>query len=112
MGVLLAQSRPDEALEWCRRAVTLRPGETKYSYTLAYFLAARGQRDGAIQVLEEARAKGPSTPDAFALLGRLYLDQNKTAQALEVFRAAAADSRFPDAIRQQFAAQLQTLSTN
>lgn len=36
--VITAKDRPAEALEWCRKAVALRPGESKYAMALDFYL--------------------------------------------------------------------------
>jgi tetratricopeptide (TPR) repeat protein len=110
LGVLLAPEHPEEALTWSRRAVTLRPSEPKYSYTLGYFLAQQGKRDEAIAVLAKATETGSPSPDSIALLGELYESRRDWSEALAIYRTAAADERLPAAVRQQFAIKAQQIA--
>jgi len=102
LGVMLAQSKPAESLDWCRRAVALAPRETKYGYTLAFFLDQQGRTAAAIETLEQLLAPDPPGPDAYALLGRLYEEQSRTSKAIELYHRAAANPRLPRAARVQF----------
>ena len=102
LGVLLAKDHPQESLEWCRKAAALRPQETHYGYTLGFFLNQQGKVDEAIRVLEETIRQPSPSPDAFALLGEIYLRQGRRAEAAAVYRRATADGRLPAADRAEF----------
>ena len=106
LGVLLAKDRPGESLEWCRRAATLNPREPKYAYTFAFFQAQQGQAAAAIATLETLLATPPASADAYALLGRLYEEQNQPGKALGVYQRAAQNQKLPRAERAQFEARL------
>lgn len=109
LGVLLGQARLDEALVWCRRAAELRPGEAKYFYTLAFFLAQRGEGREAIRVLEKGLERAPGHLESYGLLGRLYEQHQQLTRAAEVYQQAAADPALPAGIRQQFEARARQL---
>jgi Flp pilus assembly protein TadD len=49
--VLIAVDRLDEAVDWCRKAASLRPEEPRYAFTLAYFLEQQNQTDEAVSIL-------------------------------------------------------------
>jgi tetratricopeptide (TPR) repeat protein len=104
LGVLLAADRPQEALEWCRKAVTLRPHEARYAYTLAFFLNQQGQTKEAVSILEAAIVESPASGEAYALLGAIYERQGKPAEAAAVYRSAVTNPRLSDDERRQFQA--------
>lgn len=107
--MLLARDHPEESLEWCRKAAALRPQETRYGYTLGFFLNQQGKVDEAIRVLEETTRQPSPSADAFALLGEIYLRQGSRAEAAAVYRRAAADGRLPAADRAEFALRVRRL---
>jgi tetratricopeptide (TPR) repeat protein len=102
LGVLLVKDRPQEALDWCRRAAELRPQEPKYLYTFAYYLDQRGLVAEAIRALERLVRQDPSTPDGYALLGSIYERQNQLEQARAVYRRAVQNAKLPERDRAEF----------
>ncbi len=102
LGVLLARDRPDEALEWCRRAANLRPQEARYGYTLGYFLATHGKVDEAIRVLESLIQQKPAMADVYFLLASVYERLNRPADATRVYRAGAENPSLSGAERLRF----------
>ena len=110
LGVVLAAERPDEALGWCRMAHTLEPQQPKFTYTLAFYLHARGAREEAVTLLRTVTARRMAYRDAYVLLGRIYEDSGQKGDAIDVYRRAAAVEQFPTEIRQQFSARAQWLS--
>ncbi len=99
LGVLLAADRPAESLQWCRRAFALQPGDARYGYTLGYFLAAQQQVAEAVDVLERVIRLGPASPEAYALLGAIYRQTNRPAEAARVYRSAAENPAQPSPSR-------------
>ena len=71
LGVLLAPDRPTEALDFLRQAAGSDPQEPKYAYTLAFFMASGGDRDGAERVLRDLLARRPEYRPAAQLLDQL-----------------------------------------
>jgi tetratricopeptide (TPR) repeat protein len=110
LGVLLSEKQPEEALTWCRRAADLRPGEAKYGYTLAFYLAQRGKRNEAIQTLEALLSRGVPHMESHALLGQLYERGRKPAEAARVYRRAALQEEFPVQVREQFEQRAKALT--
>lgn len=49
--VLMAPNGLNEAVDWCRKAASLRPEEPRYAFTLAYFLEQQNQTDEAVSIL-------------------------------------------------------------
>lgn len=102
LGVLLSRTKPEEALDWCRKAARLRPQEPRYGYTLAYFLLANGKNEEAIGVLETMIRSQPAMADVYVLLGSVYQRMNRPADALRIYRAAADNPNLAPNERAQF----------
>ena len=66
--IILAKDRINEAVTWCRKASDLRPQEPRYSYTLAFYLNQKGEKDEAIRTLQTIIEKYPGYKDAVMLL--------------------------------------------
>lgn len=105
LAVLLMPDRPEEAVDWCRRALQLRPQEPKYAYTLAFYLRQRGDSDEAVRVLRTLTEADTTYPDAYALLGWMYEEQHRTDEAVALYRRAAQNTKLPESVRQSFAAR-------
>ena len=96
--IISSKDRPAEALEWCKKAVALRPQEPKYSSTLAYFQQQGGDSTAAIATLESLINLMPAYPDAYLLLADIYEKQGKRAEALKTYnRALAVEGLSPKA---------------
>jgi tetratricopeptide (TPR) repeat protein len=109
LAVLLIQDRPEEALDWCRKAVQLRPQEAKYAYTLAFYLRQRGAADEAIRVLRALVDADTAYADAYALLGRTYEEQQRIGEAVALYRRAAQNTALPEPVRESFAGRADAL---
>jgi len=105
IGVILAGDRPAEAIEWCRKAHSLRPDEPKYSYTLAFYLYGQARAEEAVERLKIITNARVPYVDAYVLLGRIYEEQGRTDQAADVFQLAASLDEIPPHVRSQFAAR-------
>jgi len=105
LGVLLANDRPEEALAWCRRAAELRPQESKYLYTLAFYQHRQGDPAEAARTLEKLLQQAAPTAEAYALLGRIYQELHEPDKALSIYRRAAQDNNLSQQERAQFALQ-------
>ncbi len=86
--VLLAEDRLDEAIEWCRRAAELQPGDPRNAYTLAFYQNLGGDAPGAASTLRELIARHPRYGDAYVLLGTVYEEVADTAAAIAAYRQA------------------------
>jgi Flp pilus assembly protein TadD len=102
LGVLLAPTRPEESLLWCRRAVSLRPEDSRYGYTLGFFLAQQGKLDEAGQTLTAVVRRTPPSSEAYVLLGSLHERQGRWAEARMVYELAGANPNLPERERLQF----------
>jgi tetratricopeptide (TPR) repeat protein len=63
LGVMLTKEKPAESLDWCAKAVTLRPEEPKYVVALVYFQQQQGKTTDAIATLKKA-ADNTALPEA------------------------------------------------
>jgi Tfp pilus assembly protein PilF len=109
LGVLLAKERPEEALAWCGRAAELRPQESKYVYTLAFYQHRQGKAAEAARTLEKLLEQAPAAAEAYALLGRIYEQQSQPDKAVSVYRQAAQNHKLSEQERAQFAEQVLSL---
>jgi len=111
LGVLLAKDRPEEALGWCRRAAELRPRESKYVYTLAFYQHRQGSDAEAARTLERLLEQAPAAAEAYALLGRIHEQQREPDKALSVYRRAAQNNKLSEQERAQFAERIRWVSS-
>jgi len=111
LGVIVAKQDIEEAIAWCRKARDLRPEEPKYGYTLAFYLQQKGDVDRAISMLEQLVRQQAAYPDAYALLGHIYEEQDKINEAIEVYKKAAENERLSERDRYGFTRKVQAFST-
>ena len=71
LAVLVSKTNRAEAIQWCRRAVEADPGEGRYVYTLAFYLAQGGEKQAAIRELEAGAGRHSPTPEERQLLRAL-----------------------------------------
>ncbi len=88
LGLLIMEKRPDEGLSYCRKAHELSPNDPKYSYTVAFYQAQKGDRKGAVKTLQNTVKQHPAYFDAVLLLGEIYEQDGKRESAKEVYRRA------------------------
>jgi tetratricopeptide (TPR) repeat protein len=88
--IITSKERPAEALEWCKKAVALRPQEPKYSSTLAYFQQQGGDSAGAVTTLEALIRRAPAYPDAYLLLADIHEKRGRKDDAVKVYQQALA----------------------
>jgi len=110
LGIVLVAERPDEALDWCRKAHDLEPQEPKFTYTLAFYLYARGARDEAVALLRTVTDRSTAYLDAYVLLGRIYEEGGQENDAIDLYRQTAAIEQFAAEVRRQFSSRAKWLS--
>ena len=111
LGVIAAQAgRLDEAVTLCRRANEASPPEPKYAYTLAYYQLRQAHVEDAILTLRRLLDDRPAYPPAYALLGEIYTEQRKFAEAAQVYRMAADNPKLAEPERAQFLQRAQALA--
>ena len=94
--VILSKDRPDEAVDFCRKAAEIRPDQPRYAYTLAFYQQQKGDLAGAANVLDGLITKYPAYADAYVLLGGIYEKQGKKAEAEGVYNRGLAVEGMPD----------------
>ncbi len=88
--ILSAKDRPAESLDWCKKAVALRPQEPKYASTLAFYQQQGGDSAAAIITLDTLISRVPTYPDAYLQLAENYEKQGKKGEAVKVYKRAMA----------------------
>ncbi|MDP4029209.1 MAG: CheR family methyltransferase [Gallionella sp.] len=79
------QGKLDEALEWCRQAISADKLNPAHHYLLATILQEQGQHDDAIQSLMRALYLDPDFVLAHFALGNLHQSQGRYRQAQRHF---------------------------
>jgi Flp pilus assembly protein TadD len=109
LGLLIIKERPDEGLLYCRKAYELSPNNPKYSYTLAFYQAQKGDRKGAVKTLSDTVKHHPTYVDAVLLLGEIYEKDGKRESAKEVYRKALSSDEFSDRDARRLGMKLEAL---
>ena len=85
-------------MEWCRKAVALRPQEPKYAYTLAFYQREQDDLNGAAATLDALIGRVPAYADAYLLLADIFAQQGEKEKIVKVYnRALAAEGMSPKA---------------
>ena len=77
LGVLLAKDHPREALTWSRQAAELRPDNSHYGYTYAFYLYRAGRLDEALQAIRLVLQQSPAHEDSLMFERQLLQEQNQ-----------------------------------
>jgi tetratricopeptide (TPR) repeat protein len=107
--VLLAEDRLDEAVEWCRRAAELQPGDPRHAYTLAFYQNLGGDLPGAVRSLRRLIERHPDYGDAYVLLGTIYEEGADTAAAIAAYSQALESGVLAEPDRRVIEARLLAL---
>ncbi|UCC83537.1 MAG: tetratricopeptide repeat protein [Gemmatimonadota bacterium] len=107
--VLLAEDRLDEAIEWCRRAAELQPGDPRHAYTLAFYQNLGGDAPGAVRTLRGLIDRHPAYGDAFVLLGTVYEEMADTVAAIAAYSQALESGVLAEPDRRVIEARLLAL---
>jgi len=110
LGVLIIKERPDEGLSYCRKAHELSPNNPKYSYTLAFYQAQKGDRKEAVKVLRDTVKRHPGYVDAALLLGEIYEQGGRKEDARETYRKALSGGELSDQDARRLGMKLQALA--
>ena len=109
LGLLVIKDRPDEGFSYCRKASQLSPNNPKYSYTLAFYQAQRGDPKGAVETLRDTLKRHPGYVDATLLLGSIYEQQGRKGEAGETYRKALSSGQLSDQDSLRIRMKLQAL---
>jgi superkiller protein 3 len=88
LGVLLLEKNPSEALAPLRQAAELLPSQSRPRYLLGIAQERSGDLQGALESFEGAARLDPKDVPTLIQLGRLYLKNNRPADAEGKFRMA------------------------
>ncbi len=111
LAVLVADKNLPETLALCRKAAALRPKEARYAYTLAFYLWKARDPEGAIGILRPLSRQQPDHADALILLGSIFEETGRRAEAIQLYRSAAANPAVPAAARKQLQSLLASLES-
>ncbi len=75
LGVLLANDRSEEAIDWCRRAASLGRDNPQYGYTYAFYLRRTGKLAQALEAIRSVRERHPGHEDSAQLEQALQQEQ-------------------------------------
>jgi tetratricopeptide (TPR) repeat protein len=106
LGVLLGDKNLDQAIEWCEKAHQLRPNESKYAHTLAFYERRKGNIDTAIELLRQVIKRDPQYWDSYLLLGQIYQDRRDFQNAAAVYRQALKMEQLPSSLRKDLEARI------
>jgi tetratricopeptide (TPR) repeat protein len=109
LGLLIIKERPDEGLSFCRKAHELSPNDPKYSYTLAFYQAQKGDRKGAVKTLSETVKRHPAYVDAVLLLGEIYEQDEKKEDAKVLYSKALSTGELSERDSLRLKLKLQAL---
>jgi cytochrome c-type biogenesis protein CcmH/NrfG len=109
LAVMFAAEKPQNSLEWCRRAHEIEPDNPKYAYTYAYYLNRSGKSDQAVALLKTMVDMKVSHPETYALLAEIFVKQNKIKEARSVYQKALENKNLPEQTRMGFMDSMQKL---
>jgi tetratricopeptide (TPR) repeat protein len=84
LAVIVGQGRPGEAAELLRRALKLHPEDSRYQWTLAFYLSKSGEPSEAIHTLEDLLQRDPEYARAYSLLATLYEERGRHDEAMRL----------------------------
>jgi tetratricopeptide (TPR) repeat protein len=109
LGVLVLNNKTEEGIEFCRRAYKLRPSDSKYAYTLAFYLDQNNELDEAADVLKQNIKQQSATGNVYMLLVMIYEKQKKYEDARSLCRQALLNQQLAPQLRYQFESKLRSL---
>ncbi len=109
LSVILTERKPEESLEWSKKAMELAPEEPKYLYSYAFYLNKLGHSNESIELLQLANVNFPSYLDTYLLLGSIYEQNKELVKAKQVFQAALKNGQLNDEERQGLEQKLSSM---
>ncbi len=110
--VMLSKDRPDEAMDFCRKAAELRPDQPRYAFTLAFYQQQKGDLDGAAGTLDGLINQHPRYGDAYVLLGGIYEKQGMKGEAEKVYNRGLAVDGIPDQYKARIKVRLDAIKSS
>ena len=111
LGVLLADDRPVERLDWCKKAAQLHPQDRKYEYTYAFCLTQNGRMEPVAETLRAPIDRHSVHLDSDVLPGDIYEQTGRRQEARSVYERALSVDQIPDTVRLRFEAKVPELSS-
>jgi tetratricopeptide (TPR) repeat protein len=108
--IILSDSKPEEAIGWCRKASEASPSNPKFAYSRAFYERKKGDTEAAIGTLRSLIARNPDYPDAYVLLGEIYESQGRVNEARNVYQQALWNQDLPAQIRTYIEQRIRALS--
>jgi len=108
--VILSETKPGEAIGWCRKASEASPSNPKFAYSLAYYERQKGDTEAAIRSLRNLISSNPDYPDAYVLLGEIYERQGRVQEARIVYQQALWNQDLPAQSRTYIEGRIRALS--
>jgi tetratricopeptide (TPR) repeat protein len=109
LAVLVARRDPQEAVTLSRTTTETAPDNPRYTHALAFYLDQAGRPAEAADALAAALPRHPDDAELWTFLGECYLKSGQTGPAREHFRAMAANSQLPAAVRTTARRRLESL---
>lgn len=109
LSVILTERKPEESLEWSKKAMELAPSEPKYLYSYAFYLNKLGHPQESISLLEQAIKNFPSFPDTYLLLGSIYESEGEVELAKKLYQEALRKGQFSEEDEQRLQQKLSSL---
>lgn len=90
-----AESATDRktAVEFYRKAISLRPKYAEANLSLARILLAQGDIEAALDAVKAAKKARPVYPEATAVEGRIYVSEDQPEKAVAAFKRAIAEGK-------------------
>lgn len=107
--ILLAETKPQELIDWGRKAIRLQPENARYAYTLAFYLHRAEQSDEVVAILQPFVDRHTTEVDIYRMLTGVYEQMGDRAAAIKVYETAAENKQFPEQVRSMFRSHLQEL---
>ncbi|HYA42512.1 MAG TPA: tetratricopeptide repeat protein [Syntrophobacteraceae bacterium] len=86
--LMLAQSKPEQAIDWLKRALSAKNGWETAIRVLVAAYEQKGDYKGGLAVVESAVAKKDPSPAAFYSIGQVYAGHRNLAEAEKAFNRA------------------------
>jgi Flp pilus assembly protein TadD len=100
LGILLLEKNAAEAVAPLSKAVELLPSQSRPRYLLGLAQERAGDLKGAAESFEGAARLDPKDGEALLELGRIYIKDNRAAEAEAKFRAVlSVDAKSPEALQ-------------
>ncbi len=94
------------------KAYRMRPENTKYGYTVAFYEYQAGNIDAAIKILKDLTTNQPSFVDGYAMLGDIYEKEGKKEEAKKVYQQASDNEALSNQFRSYFRMKLNGLQSS